>query len=345
MKKIVICEFHHFHTEVFPVYEYYFSRLFPAQELQFVYYVIPDRNAEISKQYKSVKSIYKNTIYLFCAKTGLRSIYFKQRIKKMLRQENPDWIIFNSLDRGRTQAAFNAINSEKKIGIIHNPEYFKAQKTPGYYFVLGKSLFHKYSLANGYFLPFIAAPTTPKQNNSDFIISILGNIQFKRRNYPRLIDIASLFKQNSIDHIKFNIVGSSTHRDYPKLTKMIEDKALTDYFIFHHELDDEAFMQEVVNSKFIMPLLYSDKKYLENKITASLSHAAANDIPLIITDHTASYWQFDETEAVIYKSDQDLIKQLMDMNTETYEYIRQNFKEKTSAALVENIDLLKSLNL
>lgn len=344
MKKIVICEFNHFHTEVFPVYEYYFSRIFSEPNLEFTYYAIPSKVNELDKIYDSVKPVYNSFIYYICAKTGLRGLYFKFIIKKIIAHENPDWIIVNSIDQERTLSAFLAIDSPRKLGIIHNPESFQKKNNSGYYFVLSKALFKKYKFCDGYFLPFIAKHNIHKNRRNDITISILGNVQFKRRNYPYLIEVAAELKKLKIHNVKFNIVGSSTHKDYPKLHKLISKYELENYFVLHKNLNDEEFMKEVVNSSFIMPLLYEEKRYLENKITASLSHASANSVPLILSKTTASHWKFTDEEALVYLDTNDLAQRLKLIDEQKIDNLKEKFMLRTENSIHENISFLKTIN-
>ncbi len=111
---------------------------------------------------------------------------------------------------------------------------------------------------------------------------IPGSIDFKRRDYLRLMD--SLFGQPPIAKLKIILLGklNDTFEDGRKLLEEISKRKLNHYFVtFERFIGNETFHAHIAKADFVMPLLTLNDDYLNHKISGSFNMAFAYKKPML----------------------------------------------------------------
>ena len=348
--KVCIIELNKFHTEVFPVYENLLPEIFPDEAFDIHYFIIPRKYKELQHIYRDRLHVaYNAGVYFFCSKTGLRGLYFKHSVKKIMEQFRPDLVIFNSIVPERTMKAFESIRDRIKFGVVHGFNHILPKKMLNtFYFVLDEKIYQKHRDENidGYMQPFYPQFKLEKKDNGGrIVIAVQGTISFKRRDYPMLIKIARELKTCQKKGVLFNIVGSMVHRDAPELFRLVRRHRVEEYFQFHKSLSDEQFYGEIVNSDYLMPLLgEKHKKYLNHdKITSTHSHSISYNKPMILSAENAKIWGMDRSMALIYESPRELVKIISKLpGKEVYNCMCGSLKNLRDEKIEENRRFLRA---
>jgi hypothetical protein len=349
--KACVFELNKFHTEVFPVYENLLPDIFPNREIKIDYFVIPRKYRQLKMVYgESLHEIYNSAIYFLCSKTGLRRFYFRFVVNRAIRQYQPDLVIFNSIVPKRCWYVFESIQNRMKFGLIHGfgeVRHRKMKRT--HYFVLGEKVFQKHQKQDidAYLLPFFPQfRLAPESSHDEWVVAIQGNINFKRRNYPLLVETAAELKRRNIQGISFNIIGGLDGRDAYRLIGMVRDKGVMEYFRFHRSLDDKEFFREIANSHYLMPLLGdAQRKYLtHDTITSTYSHSAAYNKPMILSAQNAKIWDIDNRTALIFSDMHGLVELIQNLpKEENYRELCESFNEWKEQRIKENKRLLRKV--
>ena len=350
--KVCVIELNKFHTEVFPVYENLLPAIFPDREIDIHYFVVPRKYQELKHIYGDrLHAAYDAGVYFLCSKTGLRGIYFKSSVKRIIGQHHPDLVIFNSIVPERTRDAFESITDRMKFGIVHGFGRVLPRKMKNsFYFVLGEEIYQKYREQNidGYMQPLFPQFKLEKVRNEDkTIIAVQGTISFKRRDYPLLVRTARELKARQQAGVLFNIVGSMSHRDAPALLRLVRRHHVEDYFQFHEALSDEQFYREVISSDYLMPLLGErQKKYLSHDtITSTHSHSISYNKPMILSADNAMAWGMDSSTALIYKSHRELTELITGLpDKEAYNSLCSALKNLKNQKEEKNRKFLKEMS-
>ena len=194
------------------------------------------------------------------------------------------------------------------IGIVHNPKDLNWKERPHnvQLFGLSENIFDGHSEElNGYMLPYFAHAAPPRNGRAPIpLIGVQGHVDRQRRDYDFLLQVAAELKRRNVFPCRFNIIGTLFHEI---LQKRVETKGLEQYFIFHRRLSDAEFYSELVRCEFLMPLLGTrHKKYFYDKISATLSHSATFNIPLLIWKQNALAWRMDIDCVLAYEGLDDL---------------------------------------
>ena len=194
------------------------------------------------------------------------------------------------------------------IGIVHNPEDLIWKERPHnvQLFGLSENFFDGHSeKLDGYMLPYFAHAVPPRKVRDPIpLIGVQGHVDRQRRDYDFLLQVAAELKRRNVLPCRFNIIGTLFHET---LQKRVETKGLDQYFIFHRRLSDVEFYSELMRCEFLMPLLGTrHKKYFYDKISATLSHPATFNIPMIIWKQNALAWRMDMDCVLTYEGLDDL---------------------------------------
>lgn len=315
--RVCVVELNHFHTEVFPVYAQYLPDLMHAP-VEIDYFVIPRKLDELRPVHGSrVHPVYRAGLYRIASKTGLRTFYFKRCVDAIVAEHRPDVLVFNSAEPKRVYAAFKHAKVAVKVGVVHVYGQVDLVKSPGeHYFVLGPNVYEHHrpqGVLDGYFLPFFRPyPLSPPERPRGVLIGIQGNIDYRRRDYPGLLELAQTLLRQGGAGIRFNIIGGARHRDAVRLRQAIRVRGLESMFVLHDELNDADFFQQVVACDFLMPLLGPEhSRYYRFMITATLSHASAYGIPLVLARDNALAWGLDDAQAIAYESYDELARMML----------------------------------
>lgn len=130
----------------------------------------------------------------------------------------------------------------------------------------------------GYYSPLKGAPlaSTPLEKGTDTWLVVPGSIEFKRRNFKTLIDIATATRGLPI---KYVILGNSTKADGPELKRMVSDAGLDEAFVFFDGFVDAVTFDAYVSAAdYLLPLI-DDKlpngaDYLTRKTSGTFSLSA-----------------------------------------------------------------------
>lgn len=354
--KVCVIELNNHHTEIFPIYENCLPVIFPDRHLKIHYFVVPQKYEELKDIYDgNLHKIYQPAANYVCIRTGTRKFYFRYCINKIISEHQPDLIIFNSIGHKRNWYAFDSIADKLKFGIVHGfdgyDQVLPQERDNTFYFVLGENVFQKYcgQNINSYLLPFFPQFTFKQEKQpkyEDMVIAIQGSINFRRRDYPLLVDVAKELEVRRINGIKFNIVGGMRHRDARTLRNMVSRSGVQDYFLFHESLNDEQFYREIINSHYLMPLVDGrQKNYLSSDlISSTLSHSASYNKPMILSHDNARVWQINDQVALIYSKKQDIIDILMHLpNDEHYSNLCESLNVWKEQRIEENKRHLQSV--
>lgn len=132
-------------------------------------------------------------------------------------------------------------------------------------------------IPTAYYSPLPAATATSQiDKGGDRWIVVPGNVEFKRRNYGSLIDIAKAAKGRAV---KFIVLGNSQKAEGPEFRKTVCEAGLDEIFIFFDSfVDSETFDAHVVAADYLLPLiddkLPSGADYLTNKTSGTFSLSA-----------------------------------------------------------------------
>jgi hypothetical protein len=354
MKKVLVFELNNYHTETFPVYENLLPSLLKSEGLDIRYFVVNEKVDELSKVYPRVKPIAGKCVSFLVRHLQLRIPYFRYAIQKIINREDADLVIFNSIEPKRNFQIFRALKARNKLALVHNPlneSYDNLQKESNeYFFVLSKIVYDKYSTKmplDGYFLPFFKMYDLKKKvNDGRIVVGVQGLLNYNKRDYSHLLAIATALREKNLNHVVFSIIGTLNKKDGARFLLSVEEAGLKDFFIFHPEMDDRTFAEKLSECDFLITLLTEKYAfYYRDKTSASFSHSAAYNIPLILTRENADAWHLDENVALIYESVDGLAEKFQGANVqnrtiqERYEQFIEKTKEVNRAFLSGKIVL------
>lgn len=134
-------------------------------------------------------------------------------------------------------------------------------------------------------------------------ITIPGQVEYARRDYRTLV--AAFAKLRVKPDLKFIFLGSWDHPEGngPALQQLIEELALTEYFVFTGYQANPEFHAMLKASDIIMPLIHPGnegfEKYFSHQITGAYNLAFAHHKPLLMLQDFDRYSDFKEN-AIFY---------------------------------------------
>lgn len=303
----LVVELNNYHTETFPVYEQLLPSFLGTDRINWHYLHMPEKSDDLSDVYLNLHCAVSRFGYFIIRNTGLRVPVFTWKINRLLSQLETDILVFNSIEPERNRDIFRTVKARVKIALIHNPERFNLKRNENeYYFVLSRTVYETFrdSLPlSGYLLPYFKPYAIQEKERSPHVttVGIQGWVNFKRRDYAFLIDQAKELKKNSVDSVRFNIIGANNSKGGKRLREMISENSLSDYFTLHEKLTDKEFYNEIAKCDILMPLLGREQeKYFRKKISSTLSHAAAYGKPLLLTSANAEAWDLPPDSCCTY---------------------------------------------
>lgn len=305
---LAVFELNRCHTETFPIYENYLPFFLGLKKANYFYFYLPRKRTVIQNLYKNVSPVINGEIYFLIRQLGLRVPVLRRKVQRLVDATDADVAIFNSIEPERVQRVFHAVRARKKIALIHNPEKLSLTKDScAHYFVLSKTVYEKYRQTlplDGYLLPFFkpfSAESSP-ENTDRVVVGIQGRINFRRRDYDFLVAVARRLKERKVTTVQFNIIGTNNCKGGKRLRKMIRKFDLQQYFKLHKHLDDPMFYNEINRCDLLMPLLGpAQQSYLQDKTSATLSHAVAYNKPMILSEQNAEAWGVGGDTQFIYQ--------------------------------------------
>lgn len=306
--RIVVVELNKYHSETFPIYENLLPSFFNKGDLEWFYYQLPAPRNRRSTAYPYVRPIIGEWEYFLIRNLGFRIPVFARKVQHIVDSTGADVVVFNSIEPKRNQRVFEAVTASKKIALIHNAAAFSPHEKRGneFFFVLSPIVYHHFRNTlplDGYLLPFFKPYTiaSHQRNGDKTIIGIQGLVNFVRRDYAFLIQVAGKLKEEGIETVLFNIIGSNNKKGGKKLRELIRVAGLESFFKLHEYLDDQAFFAEIEQCDVLMPLLGPEHEvYFKDKTTATFSHAVAYNKPMVLWRRNAEAWNLDGRTQYVY---------------------------------------------
>lgn len=229
-------------------------------------------------------------------------------ITRLLKKSDYDFIVLNTAQGGIKWIcllSFFIGVKAKFLGILHNVHKLKKgfgqriiSQRVSHYFVFGDFLekyaqtFSKKSISS--FLPIFVRHenvVSVRKPADEFWICIPGNIEFKRRDYPKLLD--AITTTNLSDKVRFVLLGATKSKDAEVLKEKINELKINDFFILFDEyIDTQIFNTYLSLSDCVLPLLTADssetKLYQTCKVSGSWLNVLTFHKPLLchnIFDH------------------------------------------------------------
>ena len=343
MKKVLVIEFMDFHAEIFPCYPFFCSNILGVEQkkINFIYAVSPLRAKDLSwlnPKYKIhiIEPIWRRWLI---SKSGLRKVYYAFLTKKLLKAYQPDLVIFNTIQapNNRFISAVKVCGQFDTIITVHNPSnsiYKLLKKSNNNYFVSLNRYNYEFAKKKHDFLDGYLTCAFPCYNDcvdeprlsSENVIAVIGNIDFRRRDYNELINIVKFLKKRKIYNIKFILVSGTNHKHGRKLLGIINEFKLEEYFhYFVNRPSDFEFYKSIVNSDFIMPLLKEGSRYFKGVISGSIVHSGAYKKPLILRKNCLNHFQLTHgVNAIGYKDELDFYETIVNV---TKEKINKNYSD------------------
>jgi hypothetical protein len=284
----------------------------------------------------------KSRVYLHQIK-GSKSIIELFKIKKYLKTNHIDKVVFNTAENAITRNMTFLLRGILCFGILHNISKLKTswtQKLIGNkikkYFVLNdylkKNMEAKFTNKVQSFYPVffpesLSAGKIEKPDN-EIWITVPGQLEFKRRNYEALIDKQM---EKLPLNIKFIFLGNANKGDGPEIISRIKYLKIESHFIFFYNyLSEIDYHSWIKNSDLIMPLLHpaenNQLNYLDKNISGSFNFGFAYNKPFLIHEIFSQIDDF-KNFSLFYKKIDLFDKLLMAaVNKKEIEKLQGNYK-------------------
>jgi hypothetical protein len=348
-KNILIVELNHYHHVVFPMYSEMLPALFPKTKINLFYLVHPNNFEQLVPYYKNIYQIGSSFVMKLMKHLQLLPFFNYFKIQKLIKRNDIDFVFFNTIEPKRVYKVFKKIKTPR-ASIVHEfgqqIEIIPSENE--YYFCLADYVFEHFKSKNvlsGYIFPFFTNfKQSPKKEiqNDKIIIGIQGHIDFKKRDFQLIIDMAKKLKEINNTNILFNIVGSIEGAgEGHKLKTLIEENELGEYFILHPRLDDDQFHEQFELCTIIMPLINIEQScFLEEKMTSAYILAAAFKTPMLIKEKVAKTWHI--KNAITY-NEEDLFEKLLDMKQDYVNSFISRFEQEVDSKLNTNKQILEKI--
>ncbi len=137
------------------------------------------------------------------------------------------------------------------------------------------------------------------------VFCVPGTVRFTGRTYSALVRTAQLLKQRGKDNFLIKIVGRHDKKDGVTLVKEIQRAGVEKFFHFVSDVTHELFLQEIINSDFVLPLIdkYEEKRaarHYFDMITSSVFLAIGLKKVMVCESELATAYQLDDT-AIVHK--------------------------------------------
>lgn len=351
MKKVLVIEVMDFHAEVFPVYSGLLPQVF-KDNLEFHYLVSPQRFFEMPDIGGTVHLLEPAWRRKLISKSGLRKPYYKRLLLNWVQKLQPDLVIFNTIETNdqRFLPAIKAIAADLPCFItMHSakhPIHAALHGNPSiklfclnrynYDFLQGK--YH----VDGYFsCLYPAYPNLlPKSvNGRSWQVVIPGVIDFKRRDYLHLIELAKQHPKSQETLLNFIVLGDINSKGGRLLLEKIQAANVVKYFtLLEHRPNDSEFAQRIADADLVLPLLATDSYYTEGSISGSMGHSGAYRKPLMLQPEMAKHLQLQPEQCFIYSDAAEFYVKLQGLN---YDSLLAAYRCYLEEGLSDNIRLLR----
>ena len=216
------------------------------------------------------------------------------RLRTFLKQKGISKVVFNTF-AGKALKLFLLINRSIEVfGVVHSISKLKKRYLVG---ALGRQI-KGYFLLNDYLLPHcpvgienvetfypIFFPKyeidAPEKADGELWVCIPGALEYKRRDYLRLIDLID----DGLDkRVRFVLLGNGFHKhgDGPDFQARVCGNER--FILFDHYVDDELFHSYLSCSDLIMPLNGTREQYQDDSISGAINLAFSYQIPMVVEE-------------------------------------------------------------
>ena len=171
----------------------------------------------------------------------------------------------------------------------------------------------------------------------------VGGVQSSKKNFLMLFNNIEKLIKNNILNFKVTIIGFSIEK---KIKNLLNKKQISDYVKFTKKLPYDMMYEYVSKGDFFLPLLDSKKhyRYLKEKTSGSFQLVYGLNIPMIIEKNFAQIYKFNNSNSIIYETNDDFFDKLnysINMKNEEYNKLKYNLKIKTKEIEKNSIENLK----
>ncbi len=353
-KRVLIVEVMDFHSVTFPLYPALLPNLLGG-DCEYHYLVSPSRYSQMSNNGYAVHRLESSWLRYLVSKLGLRKGYYRRLIQAWVKKLQVDVVVFNTIETDDLRF-FPAIKAVAKqcdcLITVHNVRHDIHQLLRGYprikSFCLNRfnyDLLKKQFHLDGYYTcafaeyPSVQASLGLKPCPR---IVIPGEIDFRRRDYQHLIDIAMQHPSDVAPQMLFVILGDITSKYGQRLRALIEQNQLQVYFeCVDHRPTDLEFAQGVADADFVMPVLFSDSYYTQGSISGSVVQSGAYVKPLVLKPDMAKHMQLEPGQYFCYQSVDDFYVQLTCLDGQAIQSAYRNYLNENLKANRELFQLIK----
>ena len=288
------------------------------------------------------------------SKVGLRKGHYRRLIQAWVKKLQADVVVFNTIetDDMRLLPAIKAVAKQCDCLItVHNMRHGIHQLLRGYprikSFCLNRFnydyLKKQFHLDGYYTCAFPEYPSVQPSIDRHQCprIVIPGEIDFRRRDYQRLVDIAMQHPKGVQPRMRFVILGDINSKYGQQLRALIEQNQLRIYFEWvDHRPTDLEFAQGIVDADFIMPVLFEDSYYTQGSISGNIVQSGAYVKPMVLKPAMAKHLQLEPGQYFCYQSVDDFYVQLACLDGQAIKSAYQNYINDN---LQSNRQLLQSI--
>ncbi len=181
------------------------------------------------------------------------------------------------------------------------------------------------------------------QKNKDITNFItVGALRGKRRNTDMLVDAVKMLVANGKTNFKITCIGKGSIKNIPA--------ELRKYFDAKGEAYFAQLYDEMEKADFFLPLLDSENpahdRYITTGTSGSFQLIFGFITPCIIEEKFAQKNHFDTSNAILYKSSNELsqaMQQAINMSQEEYASVQQNLRNTANKIAEQSLKNLKTL--
>lgn len=238
-----------------------------------------------------------------CRFFDFKKLFSFLKLRKLLLETGVDHIVLNTA-QGSGALKFSLLPLPSRIGIagtLHNIGKLNGsfgQKLIGRkvkkYYLLADYLKPHFPKDKGFdsevfepvFLPH-EEPVELHKPENEFWMCIPGYVEYKRRDYEYLVEVAKRLKQSATPKkAKFIVLGNASKSEGPQLLAKIKEAEVEDYFVtFGQFIPGGAYESYIKAADVLLPLIHpnvpASESYTRSKISGTFSLALGYEKPML----------------------------------------------------------------
>lgn len=188
--------------------------------------------------------------------------------------------------------------------------------------------------------PHYFGPIKTKSKNSMTTFVVVGGINPKRKNHAILIEAIKGLLDQGMRDFKVNVIGRGNLKSLPS--------EIRPYVKIKGFLDFPAMYKEMEKADFFLPLLDENNsdhdRYITTGVTGSAQLIYAFAMPPVIHKKFASFYGFEETNAIIYEN--NIVKAMataINLNKDEYSQMQNNLKTLAAGIYEQSLSNLSKI--